>query len=99
MSRRLIWILWPGFVTAIPAMGIVFTLIDPSELHILGSPLGLSRLGAYTLAFILFWILGSFASALTVLLQRSPYEVNRCPLPPTGRPEGCPKREEPGGCG
>ena len=97
MSQRLIWILWPGFLTAIPAVGVVFTIVDPGELHIFGSPLGLSRLGAYTLAFILFWILGSTASALTVLLQRSPFEVNRCPLPPTGRPEGCPKREG-GGC-
>ena len=97
MNQRLAWILWPGFLTAIPAMGIVFTMVDPAELHIFGSPLGLSRLGAYTLTFLLFWGLGSLASALTVLLQRSPYEVNRCPLPAAGRPVGCPKREEPGG--
>lgn len=96
MSQRLMWILWPGFVTAIPAMGIVFSIVDPSDLHIFGAPLGWSRMAAYTVAFLLFWGLGSLASALTVLLQRSPYEVNRCPLPATGRPEGCPKRE--GGC-
>jgi hypothetical protein len=29
-------------------------------------------------------------------LQRSPFEVNRCPLPATDRPEGCPKREAEG---
>lgn len=96
MPQRLMWILWPGFVTAIPAMGIVFSIVDPADLHVFGSPLGLSRMGAYTLAFLLFWALGACASALTVLLQRSPYEVNRCPLPSAGRPEGCPKRE--GGC-
>ena len=98
MSQRLMWIFWPGFVMAIPAVGIVFTLVDPADLHLFGAPLELSRLGAYTLGFLLFWALGSAASALTVLLQRSPYEMNRCPLPATGRPEGCPKREEPGGC-
>lgn len=99
MAQRLMWILWPGFMMAIPAVGIVFTLVDPADLHAFGNPLELSRLGAYTLGFLLFWILGSACSALTVLLQRSPYEVNRCPLPSAGRPEGCPRRGEPGASG
>jgi hypothetical protein len=93
MAQRLMWILWPGFLMAIPAVGIVFTLVDPADLHAFGSPLGLSRLGAYSLGFLLFWALGSGCSALTCLLQRSPWELNRCPLPPAGRPDGCPKRE------
>lgn len=70
MSKRLIWILWPGFVMAIPAVGIVFTLVDPVDLHLLGRPLELGRLGAYTLGFLFFWALGCAASALTCLLQR-----------------------------
>ena len=98
MAQRLMWILWPGFLVAIPAVGIVFTLVDPADLHAFGAPLGLSRLGAYSLGFLLFWALGAACSALTVLLQRSPFEVNRCPLPATGRPDGCPKRETPGTC-
>ena len=97
MAQRLMWILWPGFLMAIPAVGVVFTLVDPADLHLFGAPLELSRLGAYTLGFLLFWTIGSGCSALTVLLQRSPYEMNRCPLPVAGRPEGCPKREEAGG--
>ena len=98
MGQRLMWILWPGFLMAIPAVGIVFTLVDPADLHAFGRPLEVSRLGAYTAGFLLFWVLGSACSALTCLLQRSPFELNRCPLPPQGRPEGCPKREEPHGC-
>ena len=98
MAQRWIWILWPGFVLAIPAVGIAFTLLDPEELHAFGAPLAVSRLGAYSLGFLFFWALGTGCSALTCLLQRSPFEVNRCPLPPAGRPEGCPKREELG-CG
>ena len=98
MAQRLMWILWPGFLMASPAVGVVFTLVDPADLHLFGAPLELSRLGAYTLGFLLFWAIGSGCSALTVLLQRSPYEMNRCPLPVNGRPEGCPKREEAGGC-
>ena len=98
MAQRLMWILWPGFLMAIPTVGIVFTLVDPADLQAFGQPLGLSRLGAYSLGFLLFWALGSGCSALTCLLQRSPFEINRCPLPAAGRPEGCPKREEPGSC-
>lgn len=88
------WILWPGFVLAIPAVGIVFTRVDPDDLHAFGAPLELSRLGAYTLGFLFLWALGSACSVLTCLLQRSPFEMNRCPLPATARPEGYPKREE-----
>ena len=98
MRQRLIWILWPGFLLAIPAVGVVFTLVDPADLQAFGAPLEMSRLGAYTCGFLLFWLLGSASSALTCMLQRSPFELNRCPLPPLARPEGCPKRESPDGC-
>lgn len=98
MTQRLIWVLWPGFVMAIPAVGITFTLVDPQDLHMFGAPLAVSRLGAYSVGFLLFWALGSACSALTCLLQRSPFELNRCPLAPIARPEGCPKRQEPGSC-
>jgi hypothetical protein len=30
---------------------------------------------------------------LTTLLSVSPFEMNRCPLLPTQRPDGCPKQE------
>lgn len=94
LAQRLIWVLWPGFLLAIPAVGIVFTLVDPADLHAFGEPLVLSRQGAYTLGFLFFWALCSGASALTCLLQRSPFETNRCPLAPVARPDGCPKRAE-----
>ncbi len=93
MRQRLMWILWPGFVMAIPAAGLVFTVVDPADLQWLGAPLEVTRLGAYTLGFVFFWALCSGCSALTCLLQRSPFELNRCPLTPAARPPGCPKRE------
>lgn len=98
MAQRLIWVLWPGFLLAIPAVGLFFTLVDPADLRAFGQPLEISRQGAYTLGFLFFWVMGSASSALTCLLQRSPFEMNRCPLTPAARPEGCPKREEPGAC-
>ena len=93
MAQRLIWTLWPGFLMAIPAVGVVFTLIDPADLHAFGEPLELSRTAAYTFGFLLFWLFGAGCSALTCMLQRSPFELNRCPLLPQERPDGCPKRE------
>jgi hypothetical protein len=93
LAQRLMWVLWPGFIVAIPAVGIVFTLVDPEDLHAFGQPLHATRLGAYSLGFLLFWALGSASSALTCLLQRSPFELNRRPLEPIERPPGCPKRE------
>src|SRR5690606_30850701 len=98
MAQRIIWVLWPGFLLAIPTVGIVFTVVDPADLLAFGEPLGLSRQGAYSVGFLFFWAMGSASSALTCLLQRSPFEMNRCPLSPVARPEGCPKREEPGAC-
>lgn len=98
VAQRIMWVLWPGFLLAIPAVGVVFTLVDPADLQLFGEPLEVSRIGAYSVGFLLFWALGSVCSALTCLLQRSPFELNRCPLAPVARPEGCPRREEPGTC-
>ncbi len=57
----------------------------------------LGRTATYTIGFFLFWAFASASSALTCLLQRSPFEVNRCPLPQQERPAACPRNEERGG--
>jgi hypothetical protein len=75
-ARRWMWILWPGFVMAIPAVGVVFTLVDPEELHWSGSAAA-NRMAAYTLGFFFFWALGAASSAMTDLLQRSSRDLNR----------------------
>jgi len=79
-ARRWMWILWPGFLVAIPAVGVVFTLVDPDDIHLLGSPHEASRLGAYTVGFLFLWGVGVAASALTEFLRRPPRGVNRRPL-------------------
>jgi len=98
MAQRLIWILWPGFVMAGVAELVFFSIVDPQDLHLLGQPLDLTRTAIYSLGFFCFWALTSGASALTCLLQRSPFELNYCRLTPSARPVGCPKREG-GDCG
>jgi hypothetical protein len=96
LMQRLMWVLWPAFLVAGIAEGIFFTIFDPIELYFFGAPLDMSRMAIYTMGFFGFWGLGIAASALTVFLERSPFEVNRCPLDSAERPAGCPKRDETG---
>lgn len=92
LTQRILWVLWPSFLVAAVAELLVFAVIDPVDLHIFGVPVEYGRMPVYTIGFFFFWALGAVASALTVFLQRSPIEINRCPLDADDRPSGCPKR-------
>jgi hypothetical protein len=94
LAHRLMWVIWPAFLVAGAAEAIFFTVFDPFELHFFGAPLEMSRSAIYTMGFFGFWALGIASSALTVFLERSPWEVDRCPVAPVERPEGCPKRDD-----
>lgn len=96
-AQRWMWIAWPAFLVAGVLEMLVFALVDPADLHWFGHPLALSREGVYTLAFFVFWALTMASSALTTMLSLSPFEVNRCPVPPEDRPGDC-ARSRPG-CG
>jgi hypothetical protein len=91
------WILWPAFLVAGMADGLVFSLFDPSDMHIFGEPVNLGPRAIYSIGFFLFWAFAAASSALTCLLQRSAFEVNRCPLPELERPQSCSKRGPSGG--
>jgi hypothetical protein len=93
LAQRVGWVLWPSFLVACAAQLVFFSLFDPSDLHLFGTPVDADRRLIYTLGFFAFWALGAASSALTVFLARSPFEVNRCALPAQSRPDGCPKRE------
>lgn len=92
LQQRLMWIVWPAFLMAGVIEMLVFAMVDPQDLHWFGHPLEISRQGVYTLAFFVFWLVTSISGGLTTLLSMSPFEVNRCPLPEDGRPDGCPKQ-------
>ncbi len=94
LARRLLWVIWPAFLMAGVAETAFFSLFDPSELRFFGAAAALSPEAFYSLGFFGFWALGIASSALTVFLERSPFEINRCPLDAPTRPEGCPKRED-----
>lgn len=61
-------ILWPSFLTACVASGLLFSLIDPEQLILLDNRIQLSDLGVYSGGFFVFWLLGAISSSLTVLL-------------------------------
>jgi hypothetical protein len=92
LAQRLMWVLWPAFLAAGVAEAIFFTVFDPFDLHFFGAPLEMSRSAIYTMGFFGFWALGIASSALTVFLERSPWERDRCPLEASDRPGGCPKQ-------
>ncbi len=98
MMKRLIPILWPSFLVAGVADILFTTLFDPLEILYRGEPLIEQRIAAYTIGFFVFWLLGIASSALTCYFQRSADEINRCPLPPRKRPDGCPKRGKESDC-
>ncbi len=97
-AKRLIWVLWPSFLAASAATGAFFTLFDPIDLVIFGTPVTVGRMAAYTIGFFAFWIIGASSSTLTCFFQRTAAEINQCPLEPEERPPGCPKREGSGSC-
>jgi hypothetical protein len=81
------WIAWPAFLVAGVLEMLVFAFVDPQDLQWFGHPIELSRQGVYTLSFFAFWVITASSSALTTLLSVSPFELNRCPLVPTARPD------------
>ncbi|MDT8386896.1 MAG: hypothetical protein RQ736_05240 [Thiogranum sp.] len=70
LTQRLISVLWPSFITSGVATGLFFTAFDPQELVILSGQLEISRIGAYSIGFFLFWLLTSVTCAMTCYFQR-----------------------------
>lgn len=68
--QRIVAVLWPSFLTAGAATALFFTAFDPNDLTaLLGYP-DVTRTGAYTIGFFLFWFLTSFSCLLTCYFQK-----------------------------
>jgi hypothetical protein len=61
---------WASFLGAALLEAVVFSLVNPTEIHRIGATTLPSRLGVYTVAFFLFWIQGMFCASLTMWLAR-----------------------------
>ena len=80
MSQRTMTILWPSFLMAGVLEGLVFSVVDPSELRWFGHvPMQASPQAVYTLSFLAFWALISTSGALTALLLIDPDAVESAP--------------------
>ena len=92
LAQRMMWIAWPAFLVAGILEVLVFAMVDPQTLRWFGRPVETSSLAVYTVTFFVFWGVVMLSSALTTLLSKSPFEVNRCPLPTQKRPDSCPRQ-------
>jgi len=66
--KHVIWILWPAFIAAGIAEVVFFTVIDPKQLYLLGQPVELAALTAYSIGFFLFWLLCIGSSLMTYFM-------------------------------
>lgn len=68
MVKKVMWILWPSFIAAGIGVGIIFTLVDPMELMVLGGRVHASRTTIYSLGFFVLWAIAAMASAMSCFL-------------------------------
>lgn len=93
LSKRMMWIVWPSFLSAGILVALVFAMVDPQDLHWFGHAIQISRQGVYTVSFFVFWIITMLSSGLAILLAISPFEVNHCPQASDGQSEAGSKQE------
>jgi hypothetical protein len=76
--QKCIAVLWPSFLTAVVATGVFFSAFDPADLFPFGADLEISRLGVYTIGFLLFWLvstisgIGTLYFAITNCMRMNP---------------------------
>lgn len=75
--------LWPTFLGAALADGILFTLIDPETILLFGVQPGVSRPAAYTVGFFVFWFIMVAANLTTLWLHG--YAIEKSNIETSGR--------------
>ena len=64
--QKCIAVLWPSFLVAIVATGLFFSAFDPNDLYPFGNETGISRLGAYSIGFLAFWLVSAISGIGTL---------------------------------
>jgi len=76
--RRLIAVMWPAFLMAGVLEMLVFSMVDPGDLHWLGgTAVEADHKAVYTVAFFAFWVVIALGSALTQLVLVEPNVINK----------------------
>ena len=91
-TSRLMWVVWPAFLSACVLELVVFSLVDPLELQRSGQAPGWSRQLVYTAAFFIFWGGGLLSAVLSTLLGAAAPKLTDCSVIQAERPDGCPQR-------
>lgn len=72
VPQRVAAVMWISFLMAIVATGVFFSAIDPLELQYCVAFPEVGRMGAYTIGFLLFWLLTSASCLLAVFFVYPP---------------------------
>ena len=70
ICQKTVAVLWPAFLTAGVATVLFFTAFDPVVLLQETRFADVSRLGAYSVGFFLFWLLTTTSCALTCFFRK-----------------------------
>lgn len=74
--QRWVLITWPAFLAACLLEALVFSMVDPAEVHWLGHQLEASRQAIYTAAFFCFWLIAMCSNALVLWLNKPAQILN-----------------------
>lgn len=74
LIQRVIAILWPSFITAGIATILFTTAFDPAVTFV---DHDISRLGAYSICFFLFWLFGALTSTATCYFLKPCEAINK----------------------
>ena len=75
-TKRWTLIVWPTFLAAGLLEILVFSMLDPGEVHWPGSSVQPSRQSVYTIAFFCFWLIVAACSCLVLWLARPAHLLN-----------------------
>ena len=75
-TGQLALIAWVGFLAACLLEGMVFSVIDPGEIHWPGRMPQPTRQGIYTMAFFCFWLISMATAGLALWLSATPSGLN-----------------------
>ena len=70
-SQQVISVLWPSFISAIIASGVFFSAFNPRDLIPFNLDIDISPLAAYSIGFLLFWLLAFLSSFGTLYFTLS----------------------------
>ena len=69
-ARQWVLVIWPSFLAACLLEALVFSMVDPGEVHWPGQVSQAARQGVYTVAFFGFWLISAACSFLVLWLEK-----------------------------